>query len=314
MRLPREPLTETLSAAQRRFQTPKQRLIAFFVFLCFHPTWARERAVMGMKTMLSIAGFDPSSGAGITADLMVFSSFGCFGTACTTALTVQSTTGVSATEAVSSKIVAATLACLEEDLPADGVKIGMLATEENVLAVCEFLEKIRAEGKHLPVVLDPVLWSSSGRALLNSQGVEAMRDRLLPLVGWVTPNLAELAELTEMSVTKREEMEAGALWLQQRYRTLGVIAKGGHLDAAPDDLVLVPGGRSTWLPGTRVPSRSTHGTGCAFSSALACGLAQGSESVAAAHAAKEFVRGAIAHATPLGAGNGPMNLLWPLRK
>jgi hydroxymethylpyrimidine/phosphomethylpyrimidine kinase len=267
-----------------------------------------------MKTMLTIAGFDPSSGAGVSADLMVFGSFGCFGTACVTALTVQSTTGVRATEAVSAEVVAATLQCLEDDLPVDGVKIGMLATEDNVLAVCTFLERVRASESRVTVVLDPVLRSSSGRELLSAAGVEALREKLMPLVDWVTPNLVELAELTGTKVGTRAEMEAGARALAQRYRTLGVVAKGGHLEEAVDDLVLEPGGQMTWLAGERIVSRSTHGTGCAFSSALACGLATGVEAVEAARAAKAFVRGAIDHATPLGGGIGPMNLLWPLRK
>ncbi len=274
-----------------------------------------------MKTMLTIAGFDPSSGAGVTADLMVFAAFGCFGTACATALTVQSTMGVRGSEAVSAELVAATLHCLDDDLPVDGVKIGMLATEENVLAVCDFLEQLRRHGREVPVVLDPVLRASSGRELLSAAGVTALRERLLPLVDWVTPNLAELAELTGWRVTTRAEMEAGAQALQAGYRTLGVIAKGGHLadeaagqaDPSSDDLVVAVGGAMTWLTGERVASRSTHGTGCAFSSAMACGLAQGAEPVAAAKAAKAFVRSAMDRAVPIGRGVGPMNLLWPLR-
>ena len=267
-----------------------------------------------MTTMLTIAGFDPSSGAGVTADLLVFASFGCFGTACATALTVQSTVGVRSTEPVSAALVADTLACLEEDLPADGLKIGMLATEENVVEVCEFLDRVRKKSKRVPVVLDPVLRSSSGRALLSPAGVEALCLRLLPLVDWVTPNLMELGELTGRNVATRAEMETSSRDLAGRYQALGVVAKGGHLEAGAFDLVLEAGGRVTWLPGERIASRSTHGTGCAFSSAMACGIAQGADAVSAARAAKEFVRGAIEYAAPIGAGHGPMNLLWPLRK
>jgi len=266
-----------------------------------------------MTTMLTIAGFDPSSGAGVTADLMVFASFGCFGTACVTALTVQSTMGVRASETVSAEWVLATLKCLEDDLPVDGVKIGMLAEEESVLTVCGFVERLKAKDNHVPVVLDPVLRSSSGRELLSSAGLEALQDRLLPLVDWVTPNLAELEALTGIRVRARAGMESGAQALRSRYRTLGIVAKGGHLDEGADDLVVEPEGPVTWLPGDRVVSGSTHGTGCAFSSAMACGLAKGAGAVDAAREAKAFVRGAIEHARPIGGGNGPMNLLWPLR-
>jgi hydroxymethylpyrimidine/phosphomethylpyrimidine kinase len=265
-------------------------------------------------TLLTIAGFDPSSGAGSTADLMVFASFGCFGTACLTALTVQSTQGVRATEAVSASMVSATLACLEDDLPADGVKIGMLATKESVLAVCQFLERVRQTGRQIPVVLDPVLQSTSGKELLEPEGVTAMQERLLPLVDWVTPNLAELSQLTGLPVQSRQEMESAAKELALRYQTLGVVAKGGHLKEGADDLVLESGGTLTWLPGNRLLSRSTHGTGCAFSSAMMCALAQGRIPVEAARQAKDYVRGAIDSASQIGAGNGPMNLLWPLRK
>jgi hydroxymethylpyrimidine/phosphomethylpyrimidine kinase len=264
--------------------------------------------------MLTIAGFDPSSGAGVTADLMVFASHGCFGTACVTALTVQSTVGVRASEPVSAEIVAATLACLEGDLPVDGVKIGMLATAENVLAVSRFVERVRARHSHVPVVLDPVLRSTSGRELLSAAGLDALRATLLPMVDWVTPNLAELEILTGIPAIKPGDMEVGARVLLERYRTLGIVVKGGHLAEGAHDLVLEPSGRLTWLGGERVQSRSTHGTGCAFSSALACGLAQGRAARDAARAAKDYVRGAMGHATPVGAGTGPMNLLWHLQK
>src|SRR5580698_8027237 len=136
-----------------------------------------------MLTVLTIAGFDPSSGAGVTADLMVFAAHGLFGTSCITALTVQSTVGVRATQPVAGEVVRATLDCLQDDLPVAGIKIGMLATAENVAAVVDFLEGIRGQG--IPVVLDPVLRSSSGRELLDAAGVVLMRERLLPLVDWV---------------------------------------------------------------------------------------------------------------------------------
>ncbi len=278
----------------------------------FH--WLQPGGIQAVKTMLTIAGFDPSSGAGVTADLMVFASFGCFGTACITALTVQSTLGVKACELVSSETVAATLDCLEDDLPVDGVKIGMLATEGNVVAVSRFVERLRGRDNHVPVVLDPVLRSTSGRELLSSAGVEALRSTLLPLVDWVTPNLAELEFLAGIRAVNPEEMELGARALSQCYRTLGVVAKGGHLAEGAHDVVLEANGNLTWLKGERMQSRSTHGTGCAFSSAFACGLAQGGAPLDAARAAKDYVRGAIANATPMGAGPGPMSLLWRLRK
>ncbi len=226
-----------------------------------------------MKTVLTIAGFDPSSGAGVTADLMVFAAHGLFGTSAITSLTVQSTLGVAASHPVDAGVVLATLRCLEQDLPAAGVKLGMLATAPVVEAVADFLAEVRGR-REIVVVLDPVLRSSSGRELLDAAGVELLRGRLLPLVDWVTPNLDELALLTGRSIAGRGEMAEAAVLLQEAIAGLGgrahVLAKGGHLaeQSASDDLLLTRDGEAHWLAGERIATRSTHGTGCALSSAL----------------------------------------------
>ena len=261
--------------------------------------------------MLTIAGFDPSSGAGVTADLAVFSAFGCLGTACITALTVQTTVGVGSIQPVQARIVTETLDWLWNDLPPAGVKIGMLATQENVLAAAAFVKSLRAQGARVPVVLDPVMRSSSGTELLEQAGVRAMREVLLPEIDWVTPNLDELGLLSGAVVRTAGEMERGTAALRVLYPGVGIVATGGHLES-PEDLVLHPDGRSEWLRGERIPGRATHGTGCAFSSAMACGLARGVDGFEAARDAKRFVAEAIRRAEPHGRGKGPMNLLWPL--
>ena len=266
-----------------------------------------------MKTLLTIAGFDPSSGAGVTADLMVFAAAGFFGTAAVTALTVQSTLGVRASHPVTEAQLRETLHCLHEDLPPAGIKIGMLANAANVDAVADFVSFRKQRRQCVPVVLDPVFRSSSGRELLDALGLARFKDRLLPLVDWITPNLAELAELAGMAAGCPSEMEAAVLAVQARFPKLGVIATGGHLDSA-DDLVAVSGQPMQWLRGPRLVSTATHGTGCAFASALLCGLVEGREGLAAAIAAKHFVTQAILRAEPIGHGQGPMNLLWPLRE
>lgn len=248
----------------------------------------------------------------MTADLMVFAAHGLFGTSCITNLTVQSTVGVRATHPVSREVVEATLECLVSDLPPAGIKIGMLGTAAVVGIVADFLDNLRKMGSVIPVVLDPVLVSSSGRKLLDPEGVAVLQARLLPLVDWVTPNLDELAVLTGLWVHSREELLPAAMELSRR-RGVHVLATGGHLDS-PDDLVLTPDGSSTWLPGTKVQSRSTHGTGCALSSALLSRLVLGDTALEAASAAKQYVREAIQHATPIGAGHGPIEHLWPLRR
>ena len=263
-----------------------------------------------MQTVLTIAGFDPSSGAGVTADLMVFAAHGLFGVSCITGLTVQSTVGVRGLHPVSGDVVRATLDCLQDDLALDGVKIGMLGTAENVAAVADFLSELRGAGRRVPVVLDPVLRSSSGRELLEAKGVVLMRERLLPLVDWVTPNLDELGVLTGRRVVERGDMTAAALALREGYGGLNIFATGGHL-AVPDDLVVTAHGER-WLAGRRVESRSTHGTGCALSSALLCGCVLGDADVALA--AKVYVTEAIRSAEAFGKGTGPVNPLWPLRR
>ncbi|HXC94587.1 MAG TPA: bifunctional hydroxymethylpyrimidine kinase/phosphomethylpyrimidine kinase [Edaphobacter sp.] len=265
-----------------------------------------------MRTVLTIAGFDPSSGAGVTADLMVFAAHGLFGSSCVTGLTVQSTLGVRSTTPVSSDVVQETLDCLENDLPAVGIKIGMLASAANVVVVAEFLERVRAV-RAVPVVLDPVVRSSSGRELLDDAGVEVLRKRLLPLVDWVTPNLAEAGVLTGLLVRGREEMVEAARVLQTKGSGLNVVVTGGHLDS-PDDLLLSAEGDATWIAGERIDSRSTHGTGCVFSSALLSRVVWGDVGQDAVGKAKEYVAEAIRRAVPVGGGVGPVDSLWPLRK
>jgi hydroxymethylpyrimidine/phosphomethylpyrimidine kinase len=262
-----------------------------------------------METVLTIAGFDPSSGAGVTADLMVFAAHGLFGISCISALTVQSTVGVTASHPISAEVMRATLDHLQDDLPAAGIKIGMLATAEAVEVVAEFLTRIPG----VPVVLDPVLRSSSGRELLSLAGVELLRERLLPLVGWVTPNLDELGIFAGESVTTREEMVSAGRSLRGRYPGLTVFATGGHLER-PDDLLLTPEGGERWLTGEAVATTSTHGTGCALSSALLSRLVLGDGAMDAALGAKRYVAEALRTATPMGRGRGPVNHLWPLRK
>jgi hydroxymethylpyrimidine/phosphomethylpyrimidine kinase len=275
-----------------------------------------------MQTVLTIAGFDPSSGAGLTADLMVFAAHSLYGTACITALTVQSTQGVRSTHATSADVVCATLDCLEEDIPPAGIKIGMLATEDNVRIICDYLDKHQQEHWHLPqswipVVLDPVLRSTSGRELLDPAGITLMRDRLLPQVDWITPNLAELAVLSGIEVAGRDDMPRACRALQTRTATspdghrLGIFATGGHIDP-PDDFLLLPTGEGLWLPGERVNTRSTHGTGCALSSAFLSRLVLGDTPRQAAQGAKLYASVALQTAKKIGLGSGPMNHLWPL--
>lgn len=242
-----------------------------------------------MKTLLTIAGFDPSSGAGITADLAVFAAHGYFGISAITALTVQSTQGVSRTQPVAPELLRETLAYLAADIDIAGVKIGMLATAANVEVVATFLATLQ----DVPIVLDPVLRASSGRELLDPAGVEALARSLLPKVTWVTPNRSELPSLGVIPPN------------------VGVIVTAGDSDAS--DLVLA-NATQTWLHGEHLESRSTHGTGCAYASALLCNLVSAPDGLQAARNAKQYVTEAIRRAPRIGRGTGPMALYWPLQR
>jgi hydroxymethylpyrimidine/phosphomethylpyrimidine kinase len=273
-----------------------------------------------MKTVLTIAGFDPSSGAGVTADLMVFAAHGLFGTACITALTVQSTTGVLSTHPISAELVSATLGCLDADLPPAGIKIGMMSNASNILRIsdyCNIYKPQHASSEHPPVVLDPVLRSSSGRELLDPAGITALRESLLPLVDWITPNLDELSVLAGEPVACPEDVPDACISLQNQLaasangRRLGIFATGGHLES-PDDFLLTPEGEGVWLPGERVVTDATHGTGCALSGAFLCRLVLGDPPYAAAAAAKQYVAGALQTAIKHGSGASPINHLWKL--
>ncbi len=264
-----------------------------------------------IRTLLTVAGFDPSSGAGVTADLAVMSAHGYFGTAAITALTVQSTLGVQASRPIDAEFLSKTLDCLVADLAPAGVKVGMLASAGNVRVVAAYIRKLLFGPVKVPVVLDPVLRSSSGANLLDETGLRALRDELLPLVDWVTPNMEELGALLDRKLTNESEVEAATRDLSNRGRGLNVIATGGDRQAS--DFLWLAEGQGAWLRGEKIPSTSTHGTGCAFSTALLCQIADGRSGLEAATAAKQYLAEAIRRAPRIGHGRGPLDLLWPLR-
>lgn len=257
--------------------------------------------------VLTIAGFDPSSGAGVTADIKTIAAHECYGVACITAFTVQSTQGVRRVEVVDPKIVAECLQGLIADVTVEAVHVGMLGNELVVAAVADFLA-----GARLPhVVLDPILKSSSGAELLNAAGTRLLIERLLPLAELVTPNLDEAGALTGIEVKDLEQMRAAAV----RLHSLGaanVVVTGGHLEKAID-LLSFNTGHSTeteTFKAERLRSNSTHGTGCAFATALACHLAHGRGLPEAVLLAKVYVSAAIANAHPVGKGVGPLHHLY----
>jgi len=261
--------------------------------------------------VLTIAGFDPSSGAGITADVKTIAAHECYGVSCITALTVQSTRGVRRVEGIDPKLVAETLQELVSDLTVDAVHIGMLGNERVAAVVADFL----AETKLPNVVLDPILRSSSGAELLDAAGTRLLLERLVPLAEVVTPNLDEASALTGLAVTNLDQMRAAAVQLH-RLGARNVVITGGHLEKAIDLLSFdtrrgtVRSNEQEVFKAERLRSNATHGTGCAFATALACHLAQGRVLPEAVLLSKVYVSAAIANAHPLGHGMGPMHHLY----
>lgn len=255
---------------------------------------------MSAPIAVSIAGSDPSGGAGIEADLKTFSALGVYGAAVITALTAQNTKGVFGIHDVPADFIAAQLNAVFTDLDLGAVKIGMLANAAAIDVVAAALDRYRPSN----VVLDPVLVSSSGEKLLRGDALDGLRA-LIARVRVVTPNLPEAAALLGTAPAAGEDdMRAQA----EKLLALGagaVLVKGGHGGGAESvDILVEPGGRSLRLAAPRVATKNTHGTGCTFASAIAAGLAKGLALEAAARDAKAYVSAAIAAADRLGVGSG----------
>ncbi len=274
--------------------------------------------------ILTIAGFDPSSGAGVTADIKTIAAHACYGVACITAMTVQSTAGVKRVEALDPALVTDTLEELASDVEIAAVRIGMLGSGKIAKAVADFLEgsKEAPNKKGTPgsrsgktrfsnIVLDPILKSSSGADLLDAPGTRIMIERLLPLADVLTPNIDEAAAITEMKVQELDEMKAAAAKLHDMGAAALVIT-GGHLDKAIDLLSFTTkhGVEQEIFKAERQRSNSTHGTGCAFATAMACHLALDRGLAEAALLAKTYVSAAISYGHPLGKGTGPVHHLY----
>ncbi len=262
---------------------------------------------MAPPIVLSIAGFDPSSGAGATADIKTIAAHRCYGAACITALTVQSTAGVKEIHPLDADLVSRTLEELSSDLVIAAVRVGMLGSREVALAVADFLGRSGVTN----VVLDPILKSSSGVDLLGKAGVSIVGNELLRLAAVITPNISEAEALTGLTVTNVPLMKGAALRLHEM-GARNVVVTGGHLDQ-PIDVLSTPsdaGYDQEELRLDRVRSQSTHGTGCAFATAIACNLALGRSVRESVLLAKAYVTRAIARAYPVGRGTGPIHHLY----
>ncbi len=257
-----------------------------------------------MRVALSIAGSDPTGGAGIQADLQVFRALGVHGAGVVTALTVQDTQRVIRVLPAFPSVVLDQIRALVRDVRPDAVKLGMLASDDVARQVSLGLEELdRGEGGRPPLVIDPVLAASDGTPLLERRGWGTLRE-LCSRADVVTPNLPEAERLTGRDVSTREGVEAAGGSLVAELGARAALVKGGHRDGPPDDLwVLREGGSFTlhWLEGERIDVGPVHGTGCALSAALAAALACGAGPTQAVAAARRFVADALRR-TAAGAG------------
>lgn len=254
-----------------------------------------------LPVALSIAGLDPSGGAGLVADIKTFTAFGCFATVAVTSLTFQNTTGVFGAVHQTAETVRAQVLPVVEDFKVGCAKTGMLPTREIIEEVARLF---RETALPAPVV-DPVVRSTSGYDLIDDEALRSLVRELLPLARVVTPNIPEAERITGLRITDEAGMrEAARIMLGMGARA--VLVKGGHLEGEAVDL-LDDGEQLQTFRAGRIETTSTHGTGCTLASAIAAGLGHGQSLEAAVAAAKRFVISAIRHAPGLGHGHGPIN-------
>jgi hydroxymethylpyrimidine/phosphomethylpyrimidine kinase len=255
---------------------------------------------VSLSFALTIAGSDPSGGAGLQADLKTFHQFGAYGAAAVALVTVQNSRGVERVDVLDATLVEAQARAVLCDMHVDAVKTGALGSAEIVRAVARLQREYG-----FPLVVDPVMLATHGAALLAASAREALLEELLPCATLVTPNLAEAAALTGLAVYDLATMLVAARALHDRTHA-SVLVKGGHLAGDAVD-VFWDGAESQEFRAPRVASRHTHGTGCTYSAAIVAGLAQRMSLIDAIARAKRYITAAIATAPGLGAGRGPLN-------
>jgi hydroxymethylpyrimidine/phosphomethylpyrimidine kinase len=258
--------------------------------------------------VLVIAGSDSGGGAGVQADIKTITALGGYAASAITAVTVQNTLGVSAVHPISPDIVVAQARAVLDDIGADVIKLGMLGEVACAGAVADLLDTLDT-----PVVIDPVMIAKGGAGLLQPAALAILRERLVPRAALLTPNAPEAEVLTGLAVSTTDDLRrAGEALLGLGARA--VMMKGGHVEGAEvTDVLITPAGETTFS-GPRFETRHTHGTGCTLASACATGLAQGLSLQDAVARAWAYVAEAIRRAPGFGAGHGPLDHAWPLRR
>ena len=253
-----------------------------------------------MRTALSIAGSDCSGGAGIQADLKTMTMNGVYAMSAVTALTAQNTTGVTGISEVTPDFLKQQIDAVFTDIFPDAVKIGMVSSSQLIGVISERLEFYKAKN----IVVDPVMVATSGSALMKTDAVSTLEEKLLPIAALVTPNIPEAEILSGMTIKNAGDMEKAAELISQKFGC-AVLLKGGHSINDANDL-LCKGSQAKWFTGKRIENPNTHGTGCTLSSAIAANLAKGFDLETSIQRAKDYISGALAAMLDLGRGRGPM--------
>jgi hydroxymethylpyrimidine/phosphomethylpyrimidine kinase len=254
-----------------------------------------------MKKVLTIAGSDCSGGAGIQADIKTIAAHKMYAMSAITALTAQNTTGVYGVMEASPEFVGQQLDCIFTDIFPDAVKIGMVSNSRIIDVIVEKLKQYGAKN----IVVDPVMVSTSGSILLNSEAMDAVISELIPAADIITPNIPEAEALCSMKIETATEMLIAARKISEML-TGGVLIKGGHLRDTADDL-LYSNSEAVWIKGERINNPNTHGTGCTLSSAIACNLAGGFSIAQSVRNSKDYITGALKAGLDIGKGSGPLN-------
>lgn len=260
-----------------------------------------------MNKILTIAGSDCSGGAGIQADLKTFTAHKLYGMSVITALTAQNTCGVTAIKIIDNHFINQQFDAIFNDIRPDATKIGMLANKSIIDVVYKNILKYNPKN----IVLDPVMISTSGSVLLESDAINDLVNKLFPLSTIITPNIQEAELLTNMKITSRDDMIIAAKKLAKS-TSCAILIKGGHLKDSADDLLYFQNG-ITWLKSKKINTKNTHGTGCTLSSAIACNLANKMSIIDACKNAKDYINGAIKNELKIGSGNGPINHSWNIK-
>lgn len=253
-----------------------------------------------LKKVLSIAGSDPSGGAGIQADLKTASALGIYGMSVITALTAQNTLGVSAVQQVEKDFFKAQLEAVLEDIVPDGVKIGMMGAGFVPQIIFDAVEKYSLKN----IVIDPVLIATSG-GILGSKEILKAAEPLMKKATLITPNIFEAEEMSGIEIKCKKDMEEAGRKIFQDYGS-AVLVKGGHRLEDADDLLFAKDGIK-WIKGKHIDNPNNHGTGCTLSTAITCRIAEGKNLEEAVVSGKKFVTFALEKGTDIGKGNGPIN-------